>query len=415
MILNGRSEKSSKPGKPRAAGGALPDPLSLLQDAVRCNTVTSLHRDAELADILVEVLDKAGIDYDLRRYPDGVANLTATVRGAHPGPRLVLSGHLDTVPIGEQAWSHPPYGAEIVGDRLYGRGTADMKGGLIALFYAFIDAWQRLDSVAGEVVFAATYGEECGSHGAERMLEDGHLPTFDAMIVAEPTSNQPFDAHKGALWVEVVASGRTSHSSAPHEGINAIELIHSFRDALADIKLPSDPAGHLSPSTMAITQISGGQGRNVVPDTCSMTIDFRTLPSQEHSTILETLRRSAAKVADDVPGSTITVRLLADLPSIQTRTDTPIVEAVQSALHETGRARVPLGAANYFTDASVFQQAGGDILILGPGRADQAHQTDEFIEIPEFHAAIGIYAAVIQAYNGAGSSVLQTPTEKVAQ
>ena len=417
MNLNGRSGKSRRPGGTLGTGQAPPDPLCLLQDAIRCNTVTSLHRDSELADILVKVLETAGIDYDLRRYPDGAANLTATLRGAHPGPKLVLSGHLDTVPIGQQAWNHPPHDAEIVGDRLYGRGAADMKGGLIALLYAFLDAGERRDSLNGEVVFAATYGEECGSHGATRMLEDGQLRSFDAMIVAEPTSNQPLDAHKGALWVEVVASGKTSHSSAPHEGINAIELIHSFRGALANISLPSDPTCHLSPSTMAITQISGGQGNNVVPDTCSMTIDFRTLPSQEHSAILETLRKLAAEIADDVPGSSFTVQPIADLPSVRTRRNAPVVEAIQSALDATGRARVTLGAANYFTDASVFQSVGGDIIILGPGRADQAHQTDEYIEISEFHAAIGIYAAAIQAYNGSGSLFpqKQEPTEKVEQ
>lgn len=415
MNWNGRTKITRDTGNAPVTEAPWIDPVSLLQDAVRCNTITSLNRDRELARMLAGVLENFGIESDIRQSSEGVANLTATLRGAHPGPRLVLSGHLDTVPIGEQDWSHPPFGAEIAGDRLYGRGTADMKGGLIALLCAFVGAKDLLATSAGELVFAASYGEESGSHGATHMLADNHLPGFGAMIVAEPTSNRPINAHKGALWVEIVASGRTAHSSAPHEGVNAIEAIQRFRGELEGMPLPSDPSGHLRPATMVVTRISGGNGNNVVPDTCSMTIDFRTLPGQKHASILENLRRFAGKVADDMPGSTLAVRPLIDLPSLQTAPEAPIIKAIQSALDETGRGRAAPGAANYFTDASVFQQAGGDIVILGPGRADQAHQTDEFIEISEFHAAIGIYTAAIRAFfeTGSPSNPLQTPTEKV--
>ena len=119
-----------------------------------------------------------------------------------------------------------------------------------------------------------------------------------------------------------------------------------------------------------------------------------------------------------MPGSEIEVRKLVDLPSVRTAPDADIIESVQSALEETGRGRATLGAANYFTDASVFQKAGGDIVIPRTGAAaDQAHQTDEFIEISEFHAAIGIYAAAIRDFHTTGSSQksLKTPTEKVKE
>lgn len=407
------------PGMTRRAGSITPEPLPtalhLLQEAVKCNTVSSQSREQVLARMLADVLDKAGIPFDLQVSPSGGANLTASLRGANPGPRLVLCGHLDTVPIGDQAWSYPPFDARIIGDRLYGRGAADMKGGIIALLTAFVDAVDQLETMSGELVFALTYGEEIGAEGAMRMLEDKQLDAFDAMIVAEPTSNRPVSAHKGALWVEVIASGRTSHSSAPHEGANAIELIHCFRRKLDLIDLPSDPNGHLTPSTMAVTRISGGKGNNVIPDACSMTIDFRTLPGQDHGILLDELRSIAAQVTDDVPETAMSVRSLIDLPSVRTDPKSPLIEAVQAALESVDRDPYPIGAANYFTDASVFQRVGGDIVVLGPGRADQAHQTDEFIEITEFHAAISIYAAVIRAFHQAGSPILLKPTEKVSK
>jgi succinyl-diaminopimelate desuccinylase len=406
LNFSSQTESSKVAHAPSAA-------LRLLQEAVRCNTVSSHAREEVFARMLGDVLDNAGIPFDLRVSQSGGANLTATLKGAHPGPRLVLSGHLDTVPIGDQEWSHPPFDAQIVGDRLYGRGTADMKGGVIALLMAFVDAKGRLDTMAGELVFAATYGEEVGSEGALQMLDDEQLGAFGAMIIAEPTSNRPISAHKGALWIEVTASGRTSHSSAPDEGINAIDLIHSFRQKLDLLDLSSDPDGYLTPSTMAVTRISGGKGNNVIPDTCSMTIDFRTLPGQDHAALLKTLRSIAAGLADDVPGSSLAVVALIDLPSVKTAANSPVIEAIQIALEGAGRGRSAVGAANYFTDASVFQRAGADIVVIGPGRADQAHQTDEFIEISEFHAAIGIYAAAIQTFHRAGSPTPPRPKGKV--
>ena len=145
-----------------------------------------------------------------------------------------------------------------------------------------------------ENCFAACHGEETGSHGAKRMLEDDHLPEFDAMIVAEPTRICLSTHTKGAFWVEIAATGRTAHSSAPSEGVNAIDAIQLFRRKLDDMPLPSDATGHLSPATMAVTRISGGKGNNVVPDTCTMTMDFRTLPGQDHGALLESLKRVAA-------------------------------------------------------------------------------------------------------------------------
>lgn len=375
------------------------DPLKLLQEAVRCDSVSSTDGVESLARMLARLLVGEGIACDLRTSRDGGTNLTAVLKGAYPGPRLVLSGHLDTVPIGEQSWLYPPFSGAIVGDRLYGRGAADMKAGLMALLLAFIDAKRSLNTMAGELVFAASYGEELGSRGAYRMLEDGQLPNFDAMIVAEPTSNRPTNTHKGVLWVEVVASGRTSHSSAPHEGLNAIDVVHRFRHALKRLELPFDHADRLSPATMAVTRINGGKGNNVIPDACSMTIDFRTLPSQDHPSLLGELRSLAVKISDEMPGSSLVVNPLLDLPGVWTDPDAPIIEAVRTALENIGRGRMALGAANYFTDASVFQAAGRDIVILGPGRAEQAHQTDEFIEIQEYYVAIGIYAATIKAFN----------------
>lgn len=376
-----------------------PDPIAFLQEAVRCDTVNPPGNEAVLARMLCRVLDQAGIKADLRLCRDGQANLVATLQGNRPGRRLVLSGHLDTVPLGESDWTHNPFSATIIDGRMYGRGTADMKGGLLALLFALLAFNTRNQGdFAGEVVFAASFAEETGSHGARQMVDDGHLPPFDAMIVAEPSSNQPINAHKGVLWVQVDATGRTAHSSAPSEGVNVIDLLDRFRGDLGRLPLASDPTGHMTPATMAVTRIGAGKGNNVIPDKGFMVVDFRTLPGQDHGALLGRLNAMARNIADARQGGTLTITPLLDLPAVETAADAAILDAVRQGLAAVGRNGAPPGSANYFTDASVFQEIGQDIVILGPGRADQAHQTDEFIEIAEYLAAIDIYTAAIGAY-----------------
>lgn len=385
-----------RPHRPSSQSLADNDPVALLREAIRFVTVNPPGDERPLAEFLSERIAAAGIETDLRVVGDSRANLTATLRMPQPGPRLVLSGHLDTVPIGESPWRHGPFEGVVDEGRMYGRGTADMKGGLVALLLAFLETHRAGgEGLCGELVFAATYGEETGSDGAVRMIADGQLDRFDAMVVAEPTANRPIIAHKGALWLEVTASGRTAHSSAPEQGANAIDLVLRFQNALADVPLPADPTGLLSPATLAVTRIGGGKGSNVIPDACSLTIDMRTLPGQNHAEILQRLRATGARLSAEAPGTTLKVEPLVDLPGSSCPADAPIVSAALASLG--GNSGTP-GAANYFTDASVFGKLGGDILILGPGRADQAHQTDEHIEIDAYLDAVEIYRGIIARY-----------------
>lgn len=194
--------------------------LDFLQQAVRCNTISSTGNEIVLARMIKARLDDLGIDCEIFRENEHQANLVATLRGQgpakKPGPRLVLSGHLDTVPIGDATWTHDPFSAAIDDGRIYGRGTADMKGGLFALLFAFMkhkdlapDLWN------GELIFAATFGEEVGALGASAMVNKTQIPRFDAMIVAEPTDNRLVIAHKGVTWLRVTSFGKTAHGSMP--------------------------------------------------------------------------------------------------------------------------------------------------------------------------------------------------------
>ncbi|SEB73521.1 succinyl-diaminopimelate desuccinylase [Nitratireductor aquibiodomus] len=377
--------------------------LDFLQQAVRCNTISSTGNEIVLARMIKARLDDLGIDCEIFRENEHQANLVATLRGQgpakKPGPRLVLSGHLDTVPIGDATWTHDPFSAAIDDGRIYGRGTADMKGGLFALLFAFMkhkdlapDLWN------GELIFAATFGEEVGALGASAMVNKTQIPRFDAMIVAEPTDNRLVIAHKGVTWLRVTSFGKTAHGSMPGCGTNAVDKLHLFYERLQSLDLGPTTTPLLSEPTFAVTTFNGGGAPNVIPDHCQMTIDIRTVPGQDQQGVVAQVEAIAAALVKEDPEARFQVECTLNLPGLLTDEEAPIVRISQQVLAKISPGAEVVRGAQYFTDASAFGAHGDDIIILGPGAPEQAHQTDEHLVVDDFFNAIDIYGEIIAQY-----------------
>lgn len=382
------------------AGIDADEAVGLLQQAIAIDTASRGEGEVRFAQFLAGLLEGRGIPVDILQATPGRPNLVARIAGARPGPRLVLNGHLDTVPFGAARWEHHPLSGKIVGERLYGRGSSDMKGGLLALLIAFLRQAARPAALwSGELVLAATHSEEIGSLGAMEMIRERQLPAFDAMIIAEPTGNRAVIAHKGVLWLRITSFGRSAHGSMPKEGINAIDKLFAFQERLRGIRLRASHSSLLSDPTLAITTISGGIGSNSIPDQCQMTVDIRTLPEQDHADLVAEIESIAASVSAGDAEGRFQIETILDLPGMHTEAEARIVRDCMAVLAERGQQE--LAGAHYFTDAAVFQQIGRDIVILGPGDAAQAHQTDEHVRIPAYLDAIDIYSAVIDRYLGA--------------
>ena len=372
--------------------------IALLQQAIRVNTVNPPGAELALARLIEERLKQAGIASDVRLHGADRANLVACLDSGSPGPDIMLSGHLDTVPLGESPWTFEPFSATLQDGRIYGRGSADMKGGLMALLCAFLRHGERpRDAWCGRVWFVATLAEETGSEGARLLVEEGLLPRFDAILVAEPTDNRVVVAHKGVLWVRVNSYGRTGHASMPASGINAIDHMQRFCSHLKHFELPSRPNRFLREPTLSVTTIQGGRQTNVIPDHCAITIDIRTRPDQDHGEIVERLREIAARVVAEEPSASFTVEAMLDLGAIQTDPEAPFVAMAQAAAGRFAEDGGTLRGAEYFTDASAFVQLGDNIVILGPGSPMQAHQTDEYLEVEAYFNAIEIYSNILDS------------------
>lgn len=336
-----------------------------------------------------KLLSTHGFDCRIISQPgDNRSNLLAT-KGLDPAtPALAFTGHLDTVPLGAAEWAHPPHAATVVGDLIYGRGSTDMKGGVAAFIRAAIDT----PTPPGGVALLITAGEETGSDGAREMVSAGGLPNIGALIVAEPTLNRAVQGHKGAFWLRLRARGITAHGSMPEKGDNAVVKMAKAITKLEGF-VPGAPHEVMGAPTLNIGTIKGGLNTNSVPDLCEVTLDLRSVPGVDHAVLKERLA--------ELLGDEIEIDVIIDLPSVWTDPSNNWLSSlgahtVTLAGAETAPASVP-----YFTDASIFTPALGNIptVVLGPGDPALAHQTNEYVSIKRLEQAVTIYQAALLDWN----------------
>jgi acetylornithine deacetylase len=293
--------------------------------------------------------------------------------GPGNGPTLLLCGHLDTVGTDGVA---DPFIPRVDGDRLYGRGAYDMKGGLAAALIACRDA-QRA-GIAGAVVVAAVADEEHASLGVQEVLR--HVRA-DAAIVTEPTELRVATAHKGFVWTEIEVIGRSAHGSRPHLGIDAImhtgpilRALHALHGELATRRIHHT----LGPGTLHASLITGGREESTIPERCLLTIERRTLPGESLADVEADITRLLQQCRDADAALTADSRTTLARDPFETSPDEPIVQAVQRAAPDAcGGA--PVGVS-YWADSAFIAAAGIPTVLFGPD-GDGAHAKTEWVSI----------------------------------
>ncbi|HVV10080.1 M20 family metallopeptidase [Amycolatopsis sp.] len=339
---------------------------------------------------LAPLLEESGFVVAITEHEPGRGTLVADWHTGLGVPPLCLSGHVDTVPLGAAAWQHAPFG-EVDGDRLYGRGTSDMKGGIAAIVTAATALAGKTPKRAG-LRLVLTAAEETGSQGARYVADSVLDAPSGPLVIAEPTSNAVVHGHKGALWLEALATGVTAHGSMPELGENAIYKLASAVTALAGYRFEAGPHPVLGSPTLNVGTISGGLNTNSVPDRAVATVDVRTIAGQDHALVAGALSRVAG----------LELRPIVDLPPVWTDPGdewaASVTEIVRSVTGESGEPR----AATYFTDASVLTPALGSVptLICGPGEASQAHVTDEWCALSRLAESAEIFSLICRDWCG---------------
>jgi succinyl-diaminopimelate desuccinylase len=352
------------------------------------DTVNPPGNERPCAEFIAGILQAAGFEVRPFEFDEGRTSLVADLCFNDDRDPICFSGHLDTVPLGRGAWSKDPFGGQQEGDRIYGRGAADMKGGLAAMIVAALNIAGSSTGVGG-MKLVLTAGEENGCQGAAYLAGcESALGQAGALVVGEPTANYPVVGHKGAFWLEAVTTGLTAHGAMPDQGVNAI-----YRAARAIAKLETfdfgiDPHPVLGAPTLNVGTISGGININSVPDRTSFAIDLRLIAGQS---IDQVHRQLQTLLGDEVELNRLTAA-----PAIYTDPGHGWVQEVFSIMETyLGERPVPRAEA-YFTDASALTAAFGDppTVILGPGQPEMAHKTDEYCDLSRIETAVRIYEEI---------------------
>ena len=364
-----------------------PQSLALAQSLVRMNTVSE-NSNLQLIDLaqshLAALGVKSRITYNAERTK---ANLFATLGEGKPAG-VIISGHTDTVPWDGQDWSVDPLSAVVQHERLYGRGSADMKS-FIAI--ALSNAKRFLESDSPFAVhFAFSYEEEIGCFGVKELIADmrdaGIKPL--ACIVGEPTSMVPAIAHKGVYRYKCCVRGKEAHSSLTPKSVNAIEMaarvIGKVRDMAEDFER-SEPRyeGFDVPfSTASVGQFHGGIADNVVPRDAEFRYEFRDLPTADAKRMQSDVLAYAASIEPAMkkvaPDAGFRFETICEIPSFLGAAGDPITLLAQRLAGEDRTTLVAFG-----TEAGLFKNAGIPTVVCGPGSIEQAHQPDEFVSLEQ--------------------------------
>lgn len=355
--------------------------------------------ELQAANVLKYYFESFGLEVQVESWDINRANVVVRIKaegGAAKRPPLLVAAHLDVVPASAEMWSVPPFTLTQRENRLYGRGTTDMLGGVTAVSAALVEAAQHSQQLSGDIIFAVTAGEETDSCGTKRFVQQYRQWFADPIgtLIPEPTDMNILRAHRGILWLKIVAHGRTAHGSMPHLGINAILKINALLNRLNGFKIPHTPHPLLGGCSMSINRIAGGTGTNIVPEYCAVEIDIRTLPGQSTPEIIDRFNHLLDEMSREDAEFKAEVSVLRIAGAIETAEDNPFVKAVCRVV---GTDRT--GAVAFTTDGPYFAPFGS-VLIYGPGKPDLCHKPDEYVELDALQRAKETYRSIFLGIQG---------------
>lgn len=307
---------------------------------------------------------------------------------------------MDVVKAGNHdLWQHTPYAAEIVAGKLYGRGSTDMKGGLMALVIAMIHAKEK-QQFNGRIRLLATVGEETGEPGTRQLSDLGYADDLNGLLVAEPFNNRILYMHGGSYNYKMKSYGLSAHSSTPQKGQNAIQHL---RDFMLVIQEKLDPViaqyenDKLGRTIHSITLIDGGVQLNSIPEYAEYQANARTIPEFDNDQLTHLLQTTVDEMNALDKGYHFEFELLADMPTVVSDPNSDLILVIHQVSYQDN---IELLALPGTTDTTQFQRNNPnmDVAIYGPGDVNIAHQIDEYIEVDDYLAFIPTFVSIMETY-----------------
>jgi succinyl-diaminopimelate desuccinylase len=364
---------------------------SLLKKLIGAKT-TAETGELAAAKIIADEFRLCGIDSTIDNWGQNRANIVARIKSARSSYAILFACHLDVVPADQAGWNFEAFEAVESNGRIYGRGSADMKGSIAAVVTAIRQVVESGISLAGDIIFFAAAGEETDSCGTKRFVHNNisRLPRLAGVIVPEPTDFQVVTAHRGMLWLEVTTSGKSAHGSAPQLGINAIASMQAILKELENYRIEFKPHQLLGGCSMSVNTITGGNAINIVPDKCRIGIDIRTLPGQNYQDLLADFEKIFVKLSRANPQFDAKAAVIRQVGAMETDSSCNFTRDFCSAVG-AGETK----AVGFTTDGPYFASLGVPVVVFGPGRAELCHKPNEHIDLADLEKAVGHYKNVI--------------------
>ena len=382
--------------------------IALTRDLVRIPSVVRPGdpgaTEADVARHVERWIEKEGFEVEIQDVAPGRPNVIAWCGPRGAGKGLLLEGHTDVVTEGDPAeWAYPPFGADLVDGRIYGRGSADMKGGLAAAMVAAAAIKRSRVPLSGCLVVGALVDEEADMLGARHFCRSAWGREITAAIICEPEDNELCLEQRGVVWARVAVRGRMAHGAMPEAGLNPIaaiaELIRGAGALERRLRRLCEKSRYLRPPTVTPTVVQApGRGvaqSNVIPSVAHATLDIRLTPGPDVAAISAEIDRACRLAADAVPGVTIDWAPLNGFRlATKVEREEPLVQAMVRAVREVGDRAARFGGVPGSTDGTILRsELGIPIVTCGPGNRLIPHQVDEFVEVSALRDAARIYVA----------------------
>ena len=371
--------------------------VKILTDLIGFKTISG-EDNSSLINYCDEILKKLGAT-SFKTFDDEKkrVNLFATLKAKKHSRKksIILSGHTDVVPV-SKGWTTDPFKATIKGNKLFGRGSCDMKG-FIACALAFAPIYSRAN-LDRDIHFSFTFDEETACQGAPILIEElKNRGIKDGIcIIGEPTNMKVIDAHKGCYEYTTYFKGLAGHSSAPHKGVSAVEYASRYVNKLISLReklkerTPKNSIFDPPHSTLSIGGIFGGIAHNVIADKCHVNWETRPVVKEDAVFLNSELDKYAAEVLlpemkKVFPNSSIDKKIIGEIIGFDREKDSDACELISNLTGDNSRQVVSFG-----TEAGLFQEIGISTVVCGPGSIEQAHKIDEYIVLDELKKCLSL-------------------------
>lgn len=371
--------------------------IRVLSDLVRTNSVNPGVFEAAVAQRVKAWFDGTPATVEFVETFPGRPSVAVTIKGSGGGSRLVLNGHLDTVPVDDVSlWSVDPFAAERRGGFLYGRGACDMKAGLAAQIAVGHDLMRSNDKLRGDLVLHFAVGEECGEPGTLSLLQAGHKG--DVGIVTEPTQLEVSVATRGLVTMQIRVHGRSTHASRADQGINPVAKLDKVLAAVGGYRMKVLEETHdlLGSGSCTPTVVRGGVKQNAIADNCDLYLDRRLLPGETPQGELDRLTEFLERIKGEDPEFDYT---LTHFPYPFEPAEVAVDSAIALKLQQTagqvlGQAPAIVGTPFSCDVRNLVNDAGMDAVIYGPGNVAECHCVDERVSIRQVNDTVSVLTAL---------------------